>query len=345
MYRLEIEERRLTFREPAGTSRGVYYERLVWYLRLTHTDYPERVGMGECAPLPALSCEATADLPTQLATLGERINGSGQLPTWDELRTLPSVLFALETAQRHLEVGNWVLWDTPFSRGEMGLQTNGLIWMGDKGKMLRRIEEKLRAGFRCLKMKIGAIDFADELALLAHIRRHFSPNELELRVDANGAFAPEVALARLEALAPYALHSIEQPIAPRQWEAMARLVAASPVAIALDEELIGLHTRPERAALLDAVRPRYIILKPSLHGGWSGCDEWIALATERQIPWWATSALESNVGLNAIAQWCALHNPVMPQGLGTGQLFVHNEPLPLVLEGERLWFREVAPKS
>lgn len=340
MYRIELEERRLAFRQPAGTSRGVYYHRDLWYLHLCHSDLPNRVGIGECAPLPELSCDATPDLKQRLVSLCDSVNATGQLPNFDSLRSMPSVLFALETALRHLEVGDWRLWDTPFARGEEGLQINGLIWMGDKREMLHRIEEKLRSGFRCLKMKIGAINFAEELALLGYIRSHFSPSELELRVDANGAFSASEAMARLDALAPYALHSIEQPIVPRQWEAMAHLVASSPISIALDEELIGWHTQAERAALLEAVRPHYIILKPSLHGGWSGCDEWIDLAQKRGIGWWATSALESNVGLNAIAHWCARHAPELPQGLGTGQLFETNMPLPLVLESDRLWFRE-----
>lgn len=339
MYSIELEPCRLVFRQPAGTSRGVYHHRDLWYLRLKHTSYPSRVGVGECAPLPQLSCDATPDLDQRLVTLCEEINRTGQLPSLESLTSMPSVLFALEVAQRHLEVGRWALWDTPFSRGEEGLRINGLIWMGDRAEMLRRIEEKLSSGFRCLKMKIGAIDFAEELSLLSYIRAHFSSHELELRLDANGAFSPSDAPQKLEALAVYDLHSIEQPIAPRQWEALARLSATSPIPIALDEELIGLHTRAERVALLDAVRPHYIILKPSLHGGWSGCDEWMQLSRERQVGSWATSALESNVGLNAIAQWCALNRPRLPQGLGTGQLFESNVSLPLALEGECLWFR------
>lgn len=345
MYKIELEPHRLTFRQPAGTSRGVYLHRDLWYLHLSHTDYPGQVGTGECAPLPQLSCDATPGLPDLLARLCEQINSTGQLPDLESLRPMPSVLFGLEIALRHLERGSWALWDTPFSRGEEGLQINGLIWMGNKSEMLRRIEEKLLSGFKCLKLKIGAINFSEELTLLRHIRCHFSAQELELRVDANGAFSASEAPERLEALAAYDLHSIEQPIAPRQWEALASLVANTPIPIALDEELIGWYTRADKEALLEAIQPQYIILKPSLHGSWLGCDEWIDLAEKKAIGWWATSALESNVGLNAIAQWCAHHRPSLPQGLGTGQLFETNTPLPLILEGERLWFRDKPMKN
>lgn len=339
MYHIELKTSRLTFRQPAGTSRGVYHTRDVWYLHLTDSNRPNTIGIGECAPLPQLSYDATPDYEIKLSSLCQEINRSGVLPSLDSLRALPSVVFGLETALRHLEQGgSWALWDTPFSRGEEGICTNGLIWMGNYTEMLKRIDEKLSSGFRCLKMKIGAIDFAEELKLIRYIRQHFSTEELELRVDANGAFSSEEALDKLSRLAELGLHSIEQPIAPGQWQAMATLVEHSPLDIALDEELIGVHTSQERTALLEQIHPRYIILKPSLHGGWSGANEWIALAQERGIGWWATSALESNIGLNAIAQWCATHSPSLPQGLGTGLLFEKNITLPLELRGDKLWF-------
>lgn len=338
MYHIELKRSRLTFRQPAGTSRGVYHHRDVWYIYLSQSSKPGHIGIGECAPLPLLSCDDAPDYEQRLIRLCHRVNETGELPKLDSLRSMPSVLFGLETALRHLNRDNWALWDTAFAQGQEGIRTNGLIWMGSYKEMLQRIEEKLTAGFNCLKMKIGAINFEDELALLSHIRSHFSIHELELRVDANGAFAPEEALDKLYRLAELELHSIEQPIAVGQWEELATLVVRSPLAIALDEELIGLHTFQERNALLQAVRPAYIILKPSLHGGWSGCDEWIELASKQNIGWWATSALESNVGLNAIAQWCATYSPTLPQGLGTGLLFEENISLPLELRGERLWF-------
>ena len=217
--------------------------------------------------------------------------------------------------------------------------------MGNFDEMYRRIEEKMKAGFRCIKVKIGAIGFEQELELLAHIRQHFSPQEIELRVDANGAFTPLDAPRKLEQLSRFGLHSIEQPIRAGQWEEMRKLCQDTPIPIALDEELIGVNRPEEKARLLDTVRPQYIILKPSLHGGLKGAEEWIRLAGERGIGSWVTSALESNVGLNSIAQWCATLNPQMPQGLGTGQLFTDNIPYPLDIQGDCLWFLPGQPET
>ena len=215
---------------------------------------------------------------------------------------------------------------------------DGLIWMGDFDTMLSRIEEKMAAGFRCIKLKIGAIGFEDELALLRHIRAHFSSREIELRVDANGAFSPADAMEKLKRLSELELHSIEQPIRAGQWEEMARLAADSPLPIALDEELIGCNTPEGKRKLLSAINPQYIVLKPSLHGGICGGNEWIAEAEKRHIGWWITSALESNIGLNAIAQWCATFDNPLPQGLGTGLLFTDNVEMPLEVRKDCLWF-------
>lgn len=302
-------------------------------------DEPEsgRWGIGECAPLPRLSCDDLPDYEERLLQICRDYEATGRIDA-EALRPYPSMLFGLETAERHLEAGGWALWDTPFARGEQGITINGLIWMGSFEEMFQRIEEKMREGFHCIKLKIGAIDFGQELALLRHIRQRFTPEEVELRVDANGAFAPEEALTKLGQLHECHLHSIEQPIRAGQWEEMARLCARSPFPIALDEELIGVNQPDEKRRLLDTIRPQYIILKPSLHGGWQGSQEWIDLATERGIGWWATSALESNIGLNAIAQWCARLQPVVPQGLGTGQLFTDNVDSPLYLQGDCLRF-------
>lgn len=333
---LSIIPRTLHFKQPAGTSRGVYLTRKVWYVVLTDTG-SGRKGIGECAPLPRLSCD---DLPNYEAVLTEharRVAETGQL---DErlLRNVPSIRFGLETALRHLQTGSLRLWETPFSRGAEGIPINGLVWMGSFEEMAARMEEKMKAGFRCIKLKIGAIDFEQELELLRQIRRHFPPGTIEIRVDANGAFSPEEAPARLRQLAVHGLHSIEQPIRAGQWEALAALCRNTPIPIALDEELIGIHTRKDKAALLDTVRPQHIVLKPSLHGGWQGSQEWIELAAARGIGYWITSALESNVGLNAIAQWCATLHPACPQGLGTGQLFTDNIDIPLHIHGDCLWF-------
>lgn len=332
-----ITPRLLHFKQPAGTSRGTYTTRRVWYVSLSSAEYPGRTGVGECAPLPALSCD---DLPGYEQILANACRAWEQTGVLDvnALRPYPSILFGLETAVRHYEAGSWALWDTPFSRGEVGIPINGLIWMGDFDKMLRQIEAKMEAGYRCIKLKIGAINFEDELALLRHIRAHFTAREVELRVDANGAFSPQDAMDKLNRLAELDLHSIEQPIRAGQWEEMARLTAETPLPIALDEELIGCNTVRGKQELLSAIRPQYIILKPSLHGGITGGNEWIAEAEKQQIGWWITSALESNIGLNAIAQWCATFDNPLPQGLGTGMLFTDNVEMPLEIRGDALWF-------
>ena len=335
MYRIHIEPRTLHFKQPAGTSRGVYTTRRVWYLHLTSDSQPGREGIGECAPLPNLSCDDLPHYEQLLSSLCQEAAQSGI--DYERLRPYPSILFGLETAFRHFERGTASLWDTPFSRGEQGIPINGLIWMGSYTQMLAQIEAKMQAGFRCIKLKIGAIHFEEELSLLKMIRRHFSAKEIELRVDANGAFSPAEALEKLKRLSELDLHSIEQPIRAGQWDSMARLSQLSPLPIALDEELIGVHSTSRKKELLETIHPQYIILKPSLHGGLRGSQEWIAAASQLGIGWWITSALESNIGLNAIAQWCAtLHNP-LPQGLGTGALFIDNIPMPLEVRGDELW--------
>lgn len=337
MYTIKIVPRRLHFKQPAGTSIGSYTTRDVWYLHLTSDKHPDRVGIGECAPLPKLSCDDVPEYELVLARICNEVAGQGGFSV-ESLRDYPSILFGLETAFRHLERGSLDLWDTPFSRGEAGIPINGLIWMGDYKKMLEQIETKMTTGFRCIKLKIGAINFEEELALLRFIRSHFSAKEVELRVDANGAFAPVDAMEKLKRLAELDLHSIEQPIRAGQWEDMARLTAETPLPIALDEELIGMNIPERKQCLLDSVHPQYIILKPSLHGGMAGGSEWIREAEKRNIGWWITSALESNIGLNAIAQWCATFNNPLPQGLGTGALFTDNVDMPLEVRKDCLWY-------
>lgn len=336
MYQLQIIPRTLHFKQPAGTSRGIYTTRRVWYLLLTDT-VSGRYGVGECAPLPALSCDDLPEYEEILQAHCREVERNGCID-YEALRPYPSMLFGLETALQHLHAGSLQLWATPFSEGRQGIPINGLIWMGNFDEMYQRIEEKMKAGFRCIKLKIGAIDFERELELLSHIRKHFSPEQIELRVDANGAFSPEDAPRKLEQLNEFQLHSIEQPIRAGQWQAMKQLCAITPFPIALDEELIGINERERKIELLDTIRPQYIILKPSLHGGIQGSQEWIALAAERGIGSWVTSALESNIGLNAIAQWCATLQPSLPQGLGTGLLFTDNVDYPLHIQGDCLWY-------
>ena len=327
------------FKTPAGTSRGTYTTRRSWYVRITSADRPGREAWGECAPLPALSLDDLPDYETTLRRVCDETARTGRLDT-ERWRAYPSMIFGLETALRHRETATYRLWDTPFSRGEAGICINGLIWMGTRDEMFRQIKMKLDAGFRCIKLKIGAIDFEEEFSLLQFIRRQFPAEDVELRVDANGAFRPGEAQEKLQRLSELDLHSIEQPIRAGQHEEMARLAATSPLPVALDEELIACCTRHEKIQLLDAVHPQYIVLKPSLHGGICGCREWIEEAQQRNIGWWITSALESNIGLNAIAQWCATLHPVLPQGLGTGQLFTDNTAMPLEIRKDSLWYVE-----
>ena len=340
MIHIEISERTFHFKQPAGTSRGVYTRRHSYFLTVTDDARPWIKGFGECATLPDLSCDAIPEYETILRQLCKTVETLGKIP-YDILRPYPSILFGLETAFAQLEAhGSTMLFDSPFGRGEVGIRINGLVWMGSFDEMYQRIETKLQQGFHCVKLKIGAIDFDKELELIRHIRESFSKKQIELRVDANGAFTPNNALQRLEALAKYDIHSIEQPIKQHQWKAMARLCAVSPLPIALDEELIGVNVKSMKADLLDTIQPQYIILKPSLHGGMYGTEEWLQLAEERGIGSWITSALESNVGLNAIAHFCAKvygSHITTPQGLGTGQLFTDNITMPLEIKGDELW--------
>ena len=342
MRKITITSKLLHFLQPAGTSRGVYNTRLSFYLKLTSDEQPDVVGVGECATLPDLSCDAMPpnEYERKLRTFCDEYERTGVID-YEAMRAYPSMLFGLETAVAQFNAkGSLNFFDTPFGRGEEGIPINGLVWMGTFEEMFERLEAKLKAGFRCVKLKIGAIDFDRELQLIRHIRSTFSRKDVELRVDANGGFTPEEALSRMEALVQYDIHSIEQPIKQHQWTEMARLCAATPLPIGLDEELIGVNERQKKIELLDTIRPQYIVLKPSLHGGMAGTEEWIQLARERNIGSWITSALESNVGLNAIAQLTASiygTNIRHAQGLGTGQLFADNIEMPLKVIGDKLW--------
>lgn len=332
--KIHIEERVLHFKQPAGTSRGVYTERKSWLVEATDG---ERRGVGECAPLPDLSCDARPDYAEVLRRFCDDVERTGQIDV-EAMRDYPSMLFGLETALGMMD--GHTLFDTPFTRGEEGIPINGLVWMGSYEEMLARMEQKLEQGFRCVKLKIGAIDFESELEMVKKIRQRFSHHDVEIRLDANGGFKFEEALYKLELLSQYVVHSIEQPIRQGQWANMAELCRDAPLPIALDEELIGVNDPDTKRQLLNIIKPAYIILKPSLHGGMSGCREWIAAARDMGIGSWITSALESNVGLSAIAQFCSdVYGPhiSMPQGLGTGQLFTDNIPMPLEIRGDKLW--------
>lgn len=302
-------------------------------LRVHDSEVPEVTGLGECALFKGLSAE---DTPSYTAHLENFCSNQSA----DTLPEISSIRFGYETAMLSLNArGSSRLIESAFTTQSSPIQINGLIWMGTKQEMCARIAEKLDAGFRCVKLKIGGINFDDEAELLANIRREFPSGSIELRLDANGAFTPQNALDRLNRLSEFDIHSIEQPIKSGQWEEMARLCRLSPIPIALDEELIGFHSDDFKTRLLDTISPACIILKPSLCGGFKESDRWIELAENRNIGWWATSALESNIGLNAIAQWVARYNPTMPQGLGTGALYTNNFPSPLQLEGDNMYFR------
>ena len=335
--KIDVEERVLHFKQPAGTSRGVYTERRIWLVRMSDGS---SVGMGECAPLPDLSCDALEPYIYNkvLGDFCRQVEQTGEIP-YEDLRDYPSMLFGLETAMLNLRRG-CLLFDTPFANGKQGIPINGLVWMGSYEEMLQRMEDKLAQGFRCVKLKVGAIDFEHEFDLVKRIRERFSHHEVELRLDANGGFKPEDALYRLELLSQYAIHSIEQPIKQKQWAKMAELCRDAPLPIALDEELIGVNDPEIKRQMLRIIKPAYIVLKPSLHGGMMGCREWIDIAREEGIGSWITSALESNVGLNAIAQFCSEvygDEITFPQGLGTGRLFTDNIPMPLEIRGDKLW--------
>lgn len=333
MLNASWQKYRLHFKEPSGTSRGILTDKETYFIRVWEEKRPSIVGLGECALFRGLSSDDRSGYERKLQEVCQHIDDMASF----DLRGWSSIRFGVEMAMCDLAHGGLGLYyPSPFTEGEQAIEINGLIWMGDRGTMLRRIQQKLAAGFRCIKLKIGAIDFDAELSLLKFIRQSFSRDEVELRVDANGAFTPREALMKLEALARFELHSVEQPIRQGQWKIMAELCRRTDVPIALDEELIGVDFSEQKRMLLETVRPHYIVLKPALCGGFSGAEEWIRLAGEYQTGWWVTSALESNVGLNALAQWTATLGTHMPQGLGTGQLFTNNLPSHLIQSGGEL---------
>lgn len=336
----------LKFKFEAGTSRGVLTSKTTYIATVRDHEFPEVYGVGECGPLKGLSPDDLPDIEDVLSELSRSFNRLALRPEgWEpaELldrlvpRMLPAVRFGLEMALRDFQNGGRrVYFDNDFSKGKQSIDINGLIWMGAPAFMEEQIEAKLTSGYKTLKMKVGAIDFEQECRLLEAIRKRFSAGEITLRVDANGAFQPGDALRKLERLAAYDLHSIEQPVAKRQPELMAGLVRQSPLAIALDEELIGIVSEPGKRELLETIRPPFIVLKPTLLGGFAETRQWIAIAEEMGIRWWITSALESNIGLNAIAQFTAEFANPLPQGLGTGQLYENNFESGLMIENGRL---------
>ena len=340
MYKTEITKRTLHFKQPAGTSRGIYTTHGIWLVSIFSDENPGRAGVGECAPLPDLSCDASSNYEARLRELLSVLEMTGRLD-YDLMKPYPSMLFGIETAMLNLKNGH-ILFDTPFAHGKEGIPINGLVWMGSFEEMSGRLEKKIEEGFKCVKLKIGAIDFESELELVKCIRRRFSKDSIQLRVDANGGFSVEDAPRVLERLARFDIHSIEQPIRQGHWKDMAELCRNTPLPIALDEELIGVNMTDMKEELLDRIRPQYLVLKPSLHGGMKGTEEWVQLAGERNIGSWITSALEGNVGLAAVAQLAAYiygSGITLAQGLGTGGLYTDNLPAVTEIRGDKLWMK------
>ncbi len=322
----------LRFREPATTSRATMLEKETYFIKLWEESDPERFGIGECALFRGLSHDDRPDYQQLLEDFCRKLS-RGEEPSSE----CSSILFGYDTALADLlRGGTREIFPTGWVQGKESIPINGLIWMGTAREMLSRVQEKIDRGFRCLKLKIGGIDFDQELRIIKDIRQRFAKEELELRLDANGAFTPENALERLETLSSYSIHSIEQPIRQGQYPQMARICRESPIPIALDEELIGIRTLEEKRSLIECLRPSYVILKPALCGGLAQAREWIDLARETSTGWWITSALESNVGLNALAQLSSASGVEMPQGLGTGGLYLNNIPSPIAQEGSGL---------
>ncbi len=323
------------FKRPSGTSRGVLTQKETWFIIL---EQEGRKGIGECGILRTLSIDDRPDYEEKLQWVCQNIE-LGTEKLWAELTGFPSIQFGVEMAFLSLSSKTpFELFPSAFTSGHQNIAINGLVWMGEEAFMKAQIEEKLAKGFRCIKLKIGAINFEKELGLLRFIRQHFDENTIEIRVDANGAFNSNEALDKLNQLAGYKIHSIEQPIAKNQHDRMAELCKSTPFPIALDEELIGIFSVEEKRKVLQEIKPQYIILKPSLVGGFKGTKEWITLAEERGIGWWITSALESNIGLNAIAQWTFTLNNPLPQGLGTGGLYTNNIACPLEVKNGELCY-------
>ncbi|PKQ62246.1 o-succinylbenzoate synthase [Labilibaculum filiforme] len=332
MLKADYQYYPLKFKQASGTSRGVLTHKDSWFIRIWDDKHPNRKGVGECSIIRGLSSDDRPGYEDKIKEICTSIDDFWYYLE-DGLREWPSIYFGLETAFLDFQAkGNKILFPSDFTNGKAKIPINGLVWMGDFGFMKEQIQQKLENGFNCLKLKIGAINFEEEIKLLQSIRSNFSADKIELRVDANGAFSPKDAPMKLKILSEFQLHSIEQPIKAGQWNEMADLCLTSSLPIALDEELIGVYGSDLRKELLDTIKPNYIILKPSLLGGIKGSKEWIDLATERNIPWWVTSALESNIGLNAIAQWTYTLNNPMPQGLGTGQIYSNNIESPLFMQ-------------
>lgn len=324
----------LNFKNPSGTSRGVLLEKESWFINLENNG---KKGIGECGLLKGLSIDDRPDYEQKLQWTCNNIH-LGVEELWNQLIEFPSIQFGVEMAFKSLEVNNSnIIFSSNFTNGTKSIPINGLVWMGDKQFMLNQIKDKIASGFSCIKIKIGAINFNDELNLIKFIRQNFDSNQIEIRLDANGAFDNKTALEKLIQLSQFQIHSIEQPLKKGNIF-YPEICKKSPIPIALDEELIGIFTLTEKEKILEQIKPQYIILKPSFIGGFKGTKQWINLAEKFKINWWITSALESNIGLNAIAQWTFLQENKLPQGLGTGGLYTNNFETNLNIKNGELWF-------
>ena len=325
----------LNFKQPSGTSRGVLKTKETYFLIIENKT---RKGIGECGLFRGLSCDDRPDYEEKLQWVCTNID-LGKEELLKRVYNMPSLQFGIEQAFLSLDSKDpFVLFPSNFTKGDASISINGLIWMGTFDYMKQQINAKLKSGFTTIKLKIGTLDFDKEIDLLRAIRKEYSANEIELRVDANGAFSPEEAFEKLQRLSHFEIHSIEQPILSKQWPEMANLCEKTPLPIALDEELIGIFSDEEKEKLLATIKPHYIILKPSLIGGLNGSNSWINIAKTYNVGWWITSALESNVGLSAIAQFTYNLQTKMPQGLGTGNLFTNNFDSPLFVDNGRLHY-------
>lgn len=337
MITCKFQKYALQFIVPGGTSRGILTQKETYILTLIDSE-TNQVAYGECGLFKGLSSDDRSDYEQKLSEIVKRLPQERE-EVLNDLDEWPSIYFGVEMLLKDWNAGGKrILFPSEFTEGKKGIDINGLIWMGDESFMWRQIEEKLQQGFSCIKMKIGAIDFETELQIIAAIRERFSANEIVLRVDANGAFSSKEALEKLQRLSIYDIHSIEQPIQKNQWQEMAELVEESPIPLALDEELIGLFDLEQKKKMLDTIRPPFLILKPSLIGGFKGTEEWIELMEQQGGNWWITSALESNIGLNAIAQFTFTKKNPLPQGLGTGGLYSNNFPSSLIVRNGKLFF-------
>jgi O-succinylbenzoate synthase len=335
LYKSSFYKNILRFKSDAETSRGILKEHTSYLLKVWDSSNPELAGIGEAAPLKGLSLDDRDDFEHVITHI------TSEFDEFDDfiLEDFPAIRFALETAMADLENGGKkIIFDTDFYSGKQQIPINGLVWMADKATMAKQIIEKIEAGFDTIKLKIGAIDFEDELDLLKSIRKEFSKKEITIRVDANGAFSKKEAFEKLKRISDYGIHSIEQPIKHGQKEAMAELCSKTPIPIALDEELIGKMSQEEKWELLYLIKPQYVIFKPTLLGGLSATEEWIMLAENLNIGWWITSALESNIGLNAITQFTSKYDVKTPQGLGTGSLYHNNINSPLTVEKGHIFY-------